>query len=242
MKSFNLNKDIVLDDLIIYINSINTLVLGDLHLGYEENLHTEGFLIPKSHFSDMKKKITTAIKKYSPESIVLIGDIKHTFHRDPFKVSKNIKELFDYLSVNCKKLYILKGNHEKLLKSNKLNNYDLLESKKIGDYFFCHGHIFPENMNLNNVKTIIIGHVHPAIKLCDYSRKESYKCFLYGKFKKYKLLVLPSLNLITRGMDVIENLPNSPFITNMNSMNVFIVGKEILNFGKVSVIQKRLYN
>jgi len=242
MESFKLNNDIMLDDLAIYIKSIDALVFGDLHIGYEENLHKEGFLIPKFHFADMKNKIYKLIKTYSPKNIVLMGDIKHQFQREPFKVNNLIIDLLKYLTDNCENLYILKGNHEKLLKSNKLNGYSLLEQKKLGDYFFCHGDIFPKEMNLIDIKTLVIGHAHPAIKLYDYSRKESFKCFLKGKFRTKDLIVLPSFNLLTLGIDIVRDKSISPFIEDIGKMEVFVVGKEILDFGKVSFIRKKLDN
>jgi hypothetical protein len=240
MNSIELTKDIILDDLGIFIKSINAIVFSDLHIGYEESLHKSGFLVPKFHFTDMKKRITSLIDKFSAENIIILGDIQHEFTKNSFKVNKQIRSLLDFYSANCKKLYIIKGNHEKVLSLNRLQNHVILDYFNLGKYFFCHGDkLFEDVVEYKKSSTIIIGHQHPSITIFDYTRKESFKCFLQGKYNKKTLIVLPSLNTVTIGIDILSEEIISPFIKDINKFKVYVVGKEIYDFGKVNSLKKK---
>jgi len=85
------------------------------------------------------------------------------------------------------------------------------------------------------IKTIIIGHEHPAVSLKEGSRTETFKCFLKGKFKGKELIVQPSFNLVTEGTDILKESLLSPFLKqNLKNFNVYIVADKVYDFGKVS--------
>ena len=81
---------------------------------------------------------------------------------------------------------------------------------------------------------MIIGHEHPAIGLRDKGRVEKYKCFFKGKYKDKILIVIPSFNMLTEGTDILKEKLLSPFLQQkLDDFEIFIVGKEVLYFGKV---------
>lgn len=240
MKQFQLNKDVVLDELAIFIKSIKTLAFGDLHIGYEESLHKKGFLLPKFHIKEMKDKITVLIKKYKPKKIVILGDIQHDFAKPTFKVRKQIKDVLDFCNSKAE-LVLIKGNHEKTLRLNELLGYKEHYHYLIDNYFFTHGDkLFDKTKDFKSAKNIIIGHQHPSITLYDYSRKESFKVFLSGKYKRKNLIILPSFNLVTIGFDVLNDEVISPYITDMKKMHVYVLGNNILDFGTVKELLIKL--
>ncbi len=240
MKGFELNKDIVLDEFSIFIKSIKTLVFGDLHIGYEESLHKSGFLLPKFHIKEMENKLAILVRRYKPKKIVILGDIQHDFVRPKFKVRKQIKNILDFCN-NKSELILIKGNHEKLRKINMVQGYKEHYHWLISDYFFTHGDkLFEKTKDFKLAKNIIIGHQHPSITLYDHSRKESFKVFLSGKYKKKSLIVLPSFNLVTIGFDVLNDKIISPYIKNMRRMQVYVIGNTILDFGSVKDIITKL--
>ena len=55
-------------------------------------------------------------------------------------------------------------------------------------------------------KTIIISHIHPAVLIKDKInvKREKYKCFLVGKYKKKQFIILPSFFSITEGTEISE--------------------------------------
>jgi len=54
----------------------------------------------------------------------------------------------------------------------------------------------------DKIKILILGHLHPAITLKDEYKKEKYKSFLVGRWKKKQVYVLPSFNPISTGYDL----------------------------------------
>lgn len=94
-------------------------------------------------------------------------------------------------------------------------------------------------------KIIIIGHEHPSIGLQEGNRVEKYKCFLKGKYKDKTLIVMPSMNQLTEGTDVLTERLLSPYLkeknshTNINSFETWIVeGNEVFYFGKLKGLRK----
>ena len=105
-----------------------------------------------------------------------------------------------------------------------------------------HGDIIPEGfdslLKKEKIKTIIIGHEHPAISLKDGPRVEHYKCFLKGSWKKYDLIAMPSFSPIVEGTDILKEDLLSPFLNqDLNDFNIYIVGDKVYDFGKLKDIK-----
>ena len=59
-----------------------TLVIADVHIGYEEALNKQGILVPRLQFEEMVKRmerIFYVLKNKRIERIVVNGDLKHEF-------------------------------------------------------------------------------------------------------------------------------------------------------------------
>ena len=66
-------------DLALYIEPHKTLVICDLHIGYEENLALEGVLVPKVHVDEVISRLKYVFSQVSPATIIVNGDLKHEF-------------------------------------------------------------------------------------------------------------------------------------------------------------------
>ncbi|MFH0862667.1 MAG: metallophosphoesterase [Candidatus Altiarchaeota archaeon] len=88
------------------------------------------------------------------------------------------------------------------------------------------------------LKTIVIGHDHPAVGLTEEGRTERVKCFLVGKWKGYDLVVLPSLSFVTEGVDVLKEALLGPML--QGDISDFTAlgfdGGRILKFGTIGRI------
>ena len=86
-----------------------------------------------------------------------------------------------------------------------------------------------------------MGHIHPSIILSDKQniKRESYKCFLEGKFKNKQVVILPSFLEYTDGSpinnmedyeDDFSIIPKKALLT----FKVHVIGEnEVYEFGKV---------
>lgn len=224
-------------DLGLWIESSKTLVLSDFHIGYEEELNQKGVLLPRTLYKDVVDRLEGIFAeiKTNPETIVINGDLKHEFGRISQQEWKETMRLIDYLERKCKKIVLIKGNHDTILGpiAGK-QNIKIVDEYVIGDVLILHGHKDPKE--LSGITTIIVGHEHPAIGLQEDVRREKYKCYLVGKYKGRNLIVQPSFNLLVEGTDVCSEPLLSPIISSIDSFNAFVVDskeKKILAFGKI---------
>jgi hypothetical protein len=229
----------------IFFSTEGILAIGDLHLGFEYSLQQSGLLVPEQQIEEIKEELKNIFeeikkKKLKLKKIVFIGDIKHSFSykwKEKNYFNDLIKFLKEYLPE--KNIILIKGNHDTIDYSfgNKLKDYFIYKNLA-----FCHGHkLFPEVFK-EKIDTIIIGHLHPSIILSDKKniKREKYKCFLVGKFKNKKIIILPSFLATIEGttinslnyeyQDSFSIIPKK----NLLNFNVFVVGEnENYNFGKI---------
>ena len=48
-----IHKDIEIIDLCLFLTKSKTLIIPDVHIGYEEALNKQGILIPRTQFNDI---------------------------------------------------------------------------------------------------------------------------------------------------------------------------------------------
>ena len=232
------NMEIV--DLALYFDS--TLVIADVHIGYEEALNKQGILIPRAQFEDMVKRMECIFDSLSSkkiERIVVNGDLKHEFGTISEQEWRNTLKFIDLLAKHCNEVILIKGNHDSILgpiakkREVKVLDYFVIESMKkhINERnsilkktlkrikkqlenrtLIIHGDKIPNKELLKEASTIIIGHEHPAVSLKEGPRIEQYKCFLKGRYKGKNLIVMPSFNTVAEGTDVLRNKALSPFL------------------------------
>lgn len=236
-----LHKNIGIINLGLYLPK--TLVISDLHIGYEEMMASRGTLVPRFQLADMIKQLDDIIQsvsiKTTVKTIVINGDLKHEFGSILRTEWREILKFIDYIAQKTENIIITKGNHDSVLEPiTRKRNIHIVKNVKIGDILIVHGDTIDKEALQPSVKTIIIGHEHPAIGLKDKSRYEKYKCFLKGRWKGKTLIVQPSFNPLTEGTDILREPLLSPYLKNVNNFEVFVVSKkEVLPFGKVKSLR-----
>ena len=245
-----MDKNLQLFGLTLYLKKQNTLILSDIHLGYEEALNKKGVLVPRLILKDIIQRLEKIFLQLNgkPSRIIITGDLKHEFGEINQQEWREILRFLDFLSKNTPEIIILQGNHDKiLLPVSRKRNIQLKKSILLDNYFILHGDVVPEIPE--KAKTIIIGHEHCAVALRTKTRVERYKAFITGKIKlagkKYNLFALPSLNTLTEGTDILNEPLLSPFLQNdLSNFSVFVVGgknyDEIMEFGKVKQLRKMM--
>lgn len=226
-------ENVFIEGLSLYLKEHSTIVISDVHLGFEESLNKQGILIPRTEFENTMNKLSVLINNLNPERIVINGDVKHEFGTISRQEWNKISELIRFCKENAE-LILIKGNHDVILEPiARKNNIPLVDHFSIGKFYICHGHEIPENFG--NSEVVIIGNEHPAVTLRDEIRAETYKAFLKGSFKDKTLLVTPSFHETTLGTDVLRGRLLSPFLQkDLSSFEVFLTSeKETLYFGKV---------
>ncbi len=232
-----MQKNIRLIDLGLFLVKQKTLVIADLHIGYEEALNKQGILIPRFQLAELLERLERMLKTARPDTVVVNGDIKHEFGSISEQEWRDTLRIIDILSAG-RKLVLVKGNHDTILGPiAKKRGIRIVEHYKAGDYYICHGHALPKDDDFRKSKTVIIGHEHPAVTLRKGGRGETFKCFLFGQYKKKQLVVLPSMNLVTEGTDILSEKLLSPFLGNIDRFRVVIIGDGLYDFGLVGSLR-----
>jgi len=238
-------KGIEIIDLALYLKKKKILILADTHIGYEESLNKQGILMPRFQFKEIIERLEKIIKQTAKvDKIIINGDIKHEFGTISEQEWRHTLRLLDFLGKYCNEIILVKGNHDKILGPiAEKRKVKTVEEYKVGDILIVHGNKIPEEERLKGIKTIIIGHEHPAISIKEGVRAEVFKCFLKGKWKDKTLIVQPSLNLVTEGTDISKERLLSPFLKgDLGSFECFIVADEVYGFGKLKKFrQHRMY-
>lgn len=238
-------EDVIAEDLFLYLPKYKIFIISDVHIGYEESLNRSGILIPKNSYDDLFLRLEKALenikKKYFIEKIVLNGDLIHEFGKISRKEKHLTNKFIDFLSIYGN-IILIEGNHDKALKYiiDKSKNIPIHKHLVVSDILITHGDILPNKKLLTNIKTIIIGHEHPAVGIKSNSRLEKFKCFLKGKYLKKNIIVMPSCNLSTEGTDVLREKILSPYFNSSNVLNfeAYIVGDKLYDFGKLKNVLK----
>lgn len=230
-------NNITLLDLAIVID--RTLVICDAHIGIEEAMAKHGILIPRFHFKDIIRRMNkifskARIKRF--ERIIINGDLKHEFGSISDEEWRNTIRFIDFLSEHTDEIILIRGNHDKIIRPiAEKRDLIIVDEYRINNILICHGDKVPKGMS--EIKTIIIGHEHPAITIRETAKAEKFKCYIIGKYKRKNLIVQPSLNLLSEGTDVSMEKLLSPFLDqDLSDFDVIVVGDRLYDFGKLHTI------
>jgi len=201
----SLIDDIYIDeDLpVIYIKRLNSIVLSDVHIGYEEEMTSKGIFIPKVQKKKFLNTVNRAIEIFKTNRIIINGDLKHSFSKLTRQEKSELTEIFQELKDKGIEVIIIRGNHDNYISlvTEKFDNIKLVDSISIDNLVIFHGH---NNIQVEENKIYIIGHEHPRLGLRDklgFTRKMS--CFLLAPLKNNsKVLVLPAIGIYQAGNDI----------------------------------------
>jgi hypothetical protein len=238
----NKKKDFIFLSKTLFFPKQGILVIGDLHLGYDSMIKEQGINLSFDQLEETKKELEIILKRikaiYTLKKIILLGDMKHHFQFQKQEIS-DLKNFLRFLEKYLTKesIILIKGNHDTFT----LKDYTLKDFYIEDSLAFTHGEIsFPELFNNKNIKTIITSHIHPAVLIKDKInvKKEKYKCFLVGKYKKKQLIVLPSFFSIIEGSEISEYKKGEKYQQivskeKLKSFETYVVGRDnVYPFGK----------
>jgi putative SbcD/Mre11-related phosphoesterase len=218
----------------------DTLVIADLHLGYEQSLNMDGIMVPKFQYQKILERILEILDKTNAKQAVINGDLKHEFGRITRQEWKESLNFIQFLKENFGDVVLLKGNHDNYTKFiAQKTDLEVYESYALEEFIIMHGDKIPQDLMDKKEPTIIIGHEHPCIGIRNGERLEKMKCFLKGSYKEKNLILMPSFNFVTEGSDILHEKPLSPFLKHRSTDEFEVYGVEnfeVLPFGKIKDI------
>jgi len=144
-----------------------TIVVADLHLGWEMALSHRGIHVP-TQTPKLLRKILDIIVSYKPEKLLILGDVKHTVATAETMEWHDIPDFFSALEKRVREISVIRGNHDGNLEPLLPDKVRILPASgvAIGDVGFFHGHRWP-SPTLLDCKTLVMGHVHPVVAFRD---------------------------------------------------------------------------
>lgn len=216
------------------------LVIGDLHLGYEEFLNRAGVFVSRAMLNEILDYLRAILKRTGKvEEVVFLGDVKHVFGRILNQEWTDFLKIADCLKEMCEKITIVRGNHDVVLDAvAEKNEVELKNFYAVGKYCFLHGDREFKDIYEKKIKCWVVGHGHPAVKISDGTTVEKYKCFLVGKFRGKNIIIVPSFFFYREGTDPRESDLGLAWKINYRNFRAFVVGDdlEVFDFGFVSKI------
>ena len=208
-----------------------TLVVADLHIGFEVAMAEEGNYVP-SLLGKMVEDLKSVLLSGKFERLVINGDLKHSFI--PVRREKSeLRAFFEGIEGLVDEIILVRGNHDVGVAWLRELGVEIVDSLKIGGWTLVHGHKLEEG------ERFIIGHEHPAIRLRDeVGASVKVPIFLRGE----KLIVLPAFSPWAYGNDVTREIV-SPFLRafETDSMRVIVpVEDELLDFGELGKLKETL--
>lgn len=225
--------------LFIEKNRKKILVIGDLHLGYENTLSAVGVFVNRFLLEETLSDLNKIFKKTgNVDEIILLGDIKHNFGSILKQEWEEVHKIAEFLKERAKKVVFLKGNHDNMTKiMGERIGFSVFDYYIIDKIAFIHGDRDFREIWYKEIRLIVIGYMHPAVEISDKIKREKYKCFLRGKFNEKEMVVLPSFTAASKGSDP-RDFENIPWKINFNKFRVNIIDDngKVYEFGKLKNI------
>ena len=248
MKSTELQP--IIEEPALYLAKQNLLVIADLHIGIERQLHENGVRMP-SQTGMMEKRLISILQTHEINDIILLGDIKHNIPTSTIQERTDVKRFLDTIQQYCT-LHVLPGNHDGNI--HRLLGPDIQLHPSNGFVFhgigFTHGHRWP-SQDVMCCEQVVIGHSHPTVMLMDRLGYRSYEqCWVRGTSfseklnKKYpesttsQIILMPAFNPLCGGIAVNEDILLGPFGSVIDVDNAELYLLDGSSLGKVKDLKE----
>ncbi len=142
----------------------DVLFVADVHVGVEIELKKKGIRVP-DNTENRITKLETLIKISEPNTIVVVGDLKHTVAGMTRYEEKSVCRLVETLLELVDELIIVKGNHDGRLEAIlRKTEAEVVGTRGIvvNHVYAFHGHASPDPEALEKANLVVMGHEHPV--------------------------------------------------------------------------------
>ncbi|WP_440769441.1 metallophosphoesterase [Natronorubrum sp. DTA28] len=177
----------------LVVPDADALVVADVHLGKAVDSHVDA---PIDDGRDVRDRLESLLARTEPETVVVAGDLLHSFNRLPRGVERDLAGLESVVDDAGASLVVTPGNHDTMLEGafdgDTSPEYRLAD----GETVVCHGHEEPDL----EADRYVVGHDHPALSV----EGRKLPCFLYGPevYEGADVIVCPAFTRLASGATV----------------------------------------
>lgn len=181
------DRALVLDD---------AVVVADLHVGRDAASAVAGRV---GEHADLTDRVGALLERHAPETLVVAGDLLHSFGELPTGVMETLTALHRRARAADAAVVVTPGNHDSMLRSlwdgPTPATYRLPGAEEV---LVCHGHDAPDADA--DVDLYVVGHDHPTVEIEGRRRP----CYLYGEgaYRGGDVVMLPAFTRLVRGVAV----------------------------------------
>ncbi|WP_317194626.1 ligase-associated DNA damage response endonuclease PdeM [Algoriphagus lutimaris] len=194
--NFQKTKLILLKEKAVWVPSLNSIFIADLHFGKASHFRKSGIPIPEPiHLEDLAN-LQLIIKSYHPQHVYFLGDLFHSDWNGQWEVLNQFLGRFPQVQ-----FHLVLGNHDILDSSFYTHSaFSVYKSPiELEDLILSHE---PLDV-IAEQKINLCGHIHPGIRLVGKARQSiRLSCFYY----KPNQLILPAFGRFT-GLALIKPKP-----------------------------------
>jgi putative SbcD/Mre11-related phosphoesterase len=180
-----------------YLDAADALVVADCHLGRDASSNVQ---LRLGEDDDIVDRVAALLDRFEPATLVLAGDLLHSFGSVPRGVRGSLADLRAAADGAGAETVVTPGNHDTMLEdlwdgptaaTNRLDDGDR-------EVVVCHGHEPPGV----DADLFVVGHDHPTIEIEGQRRA----CYLHGTehYRDADVLMLPSFTRLAAGVAVNE--------------------------------------
>ncbi len=217
-----------------YLGRHDALVLADPHVGRGE---ASAVSLPLGEREDLVDRLAGLLARFAPETVVVAGDVVHTFDRVSDRSLETLDALRDACESSGAALELVAGNHDAALASawdGPVREEYVLDAARVdadpdaSRTVVCHGHEAPSA----TADRYVIGHVHPTIEI----EGDRRPCFLRGggSYRGADLLMLPAFTRLAPGVavnDMRTGAFDSPLVTDADRLAPIVVDSGTVGAG-----------
>jgi putative SbcD/Mre11-related phosphoesterase len=202
---------------------VRTLVVADLHLGFEEELRGKGIRVPlQSH--RLVDELCALGRGTNARRLVVVGDFKHNVTGPSTLETELIPRQLRRMKEVFEDIVIIPGNHDGRLEdvvkdfASVAPARGLVLEEEVG---LTHGHVKPDE-SLLKTRFLVTGHLHPVLRIGSGEsglrvrvwlrmrgeRRKLYRALYGGGWSgpagKITLLIMPSFNNALQGRSITD--------------------------------------
>ena len=127
----------------LFLPEKKELLICDIHLGKAEYFQQNGIPLTNNSDKDNFSRIKKIVKKYSPEKLIILGDLFHSKYSIDKTLKKKVEDLPEILKTNVE---LVLGNHDLGCNIKNLKIFNIRKTKNI---IFSHEPIDLENKRIS---------------------------------------------------------------------------------------------
>ncbi len=213
----------------------STLVVCDLHIGYERELEKKGIYIT-TRTPQMVSKIKEMLVQHKVDCLIINGDLKHNIPKASWQEYDEIPRAIDEWLKAVDEIHLVVGNHDGGIENYLPMDVEVHDSRgyrRDGVGYF-HGHARPRDEVLDS-DILVVAHSHPSVTLVDnLGQRNKLACWVRIKYTldeiEREAVVMPNFNPLLGGISINEDGYLGPFFRDITvrEENVYLLDGTLL--------------